>query len=239
MPDAADESRSLGRTEAELRGILERGETRCALCLFAVEAVRRFVDNLFYENVNDPPTRDRIRAGGGFCRYHAQMVSTQSDALGTAIILEDVVKSVLRDIERGGVTGEPPSSPLLRLFDNRPEKRDREPCVICVAEVSAGDLALDALCRLMSGQAGLDLFGQSHGLCIPHFRRATERHRDQPCWPRIAEVERRALGNLAVRLNRLARSYDYQSTEEPAPEVRRAWREGLNITSSWIDVCRR
>lgn len=239
MPQSGDGDQGVGRTEAELMRILKASDTRCCVCVFAAEVVVRFIDNLFYENVNDVATRDRIRRSTGFCRYHAQLISDQADALGTAIILHDVVRSTMREIERGRFADAPPSNPLLRLFDNRSERREEEPCIVCVAEAGSVDLALDGLCRLVTGQAGLDLFERSHGLCIPHFRRGAGRHGSRPCWPRILEVERRTLGELAAQLKRLADSYDYQSTDAQGPEVRRSWREGLNITSSWIDICRR
>lgn len=228
---------SMGRTAFELMRVLEKRQALCPICVFVTDAILHHVDLLFYENVNDGSTRDKIRRGEGFCRYHAQMVSNQADALGSAIILEDVLKNVLHDIERGEFTREASPNLLSRLLDGPHNDLNRSGCVICVAETDMENMAVDGLCEAISRAEVADLFGQSHGICVPHFRKVAERHQDQPGWKLVVEVEQRALRDLARHLDELAKSYDYQSTGKPSPTVMQSWREGLNIISSWIDLC--
>jgi hypothetical protein len=39
------------------------------------QLVERYLDNQFYENVNNPDWRNRLRASHGFCREHAWLRS--------------------------------------------------------------------------------------------------------------------------------------------------------------------
>lgn len=227
----------LGRTESELKTILEQEKPICPICAFVTAAVIRYIDNLFYENVNDGPTRDAIRRGQGFCRYHAQMVSNQADALGSAILLKDVITTVLRDIERGEFIPKAHSNALMRFLNGANEPVEQPQCAICAVECDLETLAVDAFVSAIANEDVRDRFTRSHGLCIPHFRLAAARHREDPGWSVILGAETGALRDLASRLDELSRSYDYRSTEKPPPSVTRSWREGLNITSRWVELC--
>ena len=46
-------------------------EEGCPVCRVEQENVERFLENQFYENVNSPKWRDKLRGSLGFCHEHA------------------------------------------------------------------------------------------------------------------------------------------------------------------------
>ena len=43
----------------------------CPVCRVEEHSVERYLDNQFYENVNNPDFRNTLRLSIGFCREHA------------------------------------------------------------------------------------------------------------------------------------------------------------------------
>src|SRR5438874_2101710 len=68
----------------------------CSVCRLTLESVDRLLHLLSLENVNDADTRQELRAAGGFCNRHSYMWSRLHDALGTAIIYEDLLRAASR-----------------------------------------------------------------------------------------------------------------------------------------------
>src|ERR1051325_10587993 len=76
-------------------------ETGCPVCRMESVTVERYIDRLFYESVNDIETRERLRVSLGFCREHAWLAVDKKlgNALGIAIIYQDVINNVLRELQ--------------------------------------------------------------------------------------------------------------------------------------------
>ncbi|NLJ39075.1 MAG: hypothetical protein GX432_09985, partial [Candidatus Atribacteria bacterium] len=49
-------------------------QSGCPLCALKSRFEERYLDVLFYENVNDPNVRERIRNQNGFCQEHIQLI---------------------------------------------------------------------------------------------------------------------------------------------------------------------
>jgi hypothetical protein len=226
----------MSRTAFEMKRALERVPTACPTCTFVDDGVRNHIDALFYERAVDVATRETIRAARGFCRHHARLVSRHADALGTALILRDVLINDLRDVE-GGMYDRPTGKPgqFARFFDSKSGLPARPPCPLCVVE---GDIELLATDNLLGGLGDAEFaaaFRRSDGLCIPHFRLAFERCQVQAAWVIVLETERPMLERITTELEELARKYDYQSHEKPHGAEAGAWRRALNLTSREID----
>src|SRR5688572_27762822 len=76
-------------------------EPGCPVCRLEQNAVERYLDSQFYENVNSPKWRDQLRLSLGFCREHAWLAVDKrlGDPLGFSIIYRDLVNSVLKRFE--------------------------------------------------------------------------------------------------------------------------------------------
>jgi hypothetical protein len=236
---SGDGSRGPGmtRTAFEMKRALERAPHTCPTCAFVDDGVRNHIDALFYERAVDVATRETIRAARGFCRHHARLVSRHADALGTALILRDVLINDLRDLEHG-MYDRPVARPgqFARFFDSKSGGLPpRTPCPLCVVE---GDIEVLATDNLLGGLGDADFataFRASDGLCIPHFRLAFERCQDQDTWRAVLETERVMMERITQELEELARKYDYHSHDKPTGAEAGAWRRALDLTSKEID----
>ncbi len=139
----------------------------CARCDLELTTVRRYLDGLSYENVNDVEVRASLRASLGFCTHHAwQYFDVTHDSLGVAIIYRDILGMVLAELRI--LARDSPVSHLLRRFTPSPGSRDhavhqavrmlrpRAPCPACQA------LAL----------AVAERGHRTAYLCLPHLRAA-------------------------------------------------------------------
>ena len=226
----------MSRTAFEMKHALQRVPHACPTCTFVDGGVRDHIDALFYERATDVATRKTIRSARGFCRYHARLVSNHADALGTALILQDVLINDLRDMQNG-MYDHPPIKlgRVARFFDSKGGLPLRSPCPLCVVEQDVEALATDSLLEGLSDDEFSTLFRQSDGICIPHFRLAFERCRDQRSWTIILETEQASMGRITHELEELARKYDYRSHDKPQGDEARAWRRALDLTSKDIN----
>ena len=82
----------------------------CPVCRLEGQRVERYLDQHFYENVNSPAWRDRVRASLGFCREHAWLAVDQrlGDPLGFSILYHDIVNSLLKQLSDGGTPARVP-----------------------------------------------------------------------------------------------------------------------------------
>lgn len=205
----------------------------CPICRFVDEGMRQYVDLLFFERVTDIATREAIRKARAFCRYHARLVSKQADALGTAIIMKDILINDLRDFEAGRYDRVGSGRPFGRLFDSSgPPERD--PCPLCIRETEIEELTTDRLLEGIADAGFVADFRRSDGLCVPHFRLAFRRGRDNTQWNVVVDTERSALERLAARLDELARTFDHRSRHSPGGKEADSWRRALDVTSKSV-----
>jgi hypothetical protein len=200
-------------------------------------AIRRHIDSLFYELVNDIPTREAIRKSAGFCKPHSLLVAEQADALGTSLIYGDVLKNELTALDDGQFD-RPPNTvgTVARILDG--SMPGRAACPVCREERGQSEIAIDALLEGMRHDEFAAAFERSAGLCLPHFRIAFLRARDPIAWRRVLDVERTALARLTAELQTLARKYDYRNAEEEMGDESDAWRRALFLASGWPEGSR-
>lgn len=222
-------------TTFELKRILEGNPEVCPVCRLVLDSVKRYVDHLFYQDVNDIAVREAIRHAHGFCRYHSGLIAKQRDALGSAIILRDVLMTDLQEID--GKTYFQPGNrrPLGRLLETSTRKLENQVCPICQVESERDQIAVDSLLEGLDHPEFVDLCRRAGGICLPHFRLAFNRSQGGERWKTLLEIERQGLHTLTDQLDKLAVSYDYREEEKPMAEEAGSWRRALNATSSWVE----
>lgn len=140
----------------------------CPICSLGLRGVGRYLDVLSYENVNDVPAREKLRAARGFCNAHAWHVSDNGhDGLGIAIIYRDIVNTLLGVLSAGGEA----KALAARLAAQQS----------CPACDHAGDTSARYLSALLAHLPEPELrhkYEHSNGLCLPHLRQALMATRD-------------------------------------------------------------
>jgi len=207
----------------------------CAVCRLRVDAADRFLENLLWESVNDPARRREIRQARGFCREHAWGLVRAGASLGVAIVMRDVLQSVLEVLE-GASFEKGPSLSLRGLQETLGLKRPTaaaevvaqlEPpatCPACVWVEKVESVLLDTLVRSLTGEESLlAAYEASDGLCLPHFRRALARVRGEANFEALVSAQRLIWERLIGQLNESIRKSDYRFLGEDWEAEEGAW----------------
>ncbi len=208
----------------------------CVVCRLKANSVDRFLDGLLWECVTDPDKRQDIRQARGFCHEHTWRLARAGAALGTAIILRDVLQDVLRTMDKATFQAMPPWS-LRRAYEALdPRQRaaattvlvsQLEPqitCLVCVWAEEMERIYLQVLVSNLLGEESLlAAYEPSDGLCLPHFRQALTLVRDEMVFEALIGAQRAVWERLASDLSEFIRKNDYRFQDESWGEERDAW----------------
>jgi hypothetical protein len=203
----------------------------CAVCRLTALATERYLDGLLWENVNDPGVRGDIRRARGFCHEHAWGLVRDGASLGTAIIMRDVLQEVLAVLE-GGKFQVLPTLSLRRAQETLDSKQPtaatadlvtrlapQVPCPACAQAETMEDIYLSSLVEHLLGEDGLLAgYQASEGLCLPHFRQALARVRDEAVFEALVNAQRAIWERLVGHLSEIIRKSDYRFQDEPRGE---------------------
>ena len=214
----------------------------CPVCRLEQKSVERYLDNQFYENVNSPAWRDRLRASQGFCYEHAWLgVNARlGDALGYSIIYRDIVNSILTQLNN---TDSPAPTPrrgasLLRQIPegvrNQIEKMltaltPRKRCPVCDHRDEATRSLLAVLVEELETPEMTNALQGSEGLCLPHLRSALERVKNLAAYETLLTIHREKLEGLRSELDEFIRKNDYQAIKEGFGKEGDAWLRAIGM----------
>ena len=148
-------------------------QTGCPVCRLSARSVKRYLEALFYENVNDPGTRDNLVKSLGFCDEHVRLLLNTriADGLGASIIYENIVKVILRKFPQ-----QHESSQSARAIRGLVSASDGlGDCAACEQRDSSSDRALHELAKSLGDEKLRLALQESDGLCFPHLAQVLER----------------------------------------------------------------
>ncbi len=201
-----------------------QGSKGCALCALEDGAVKRYLEGILYEKVNDQSIRDDLKKSGGFCARHAHRLADLGDGLGTAILYQDQIRRILDALEKDG-------SAAAKARRGRTSIADRSArCPACrFAEQTRARNTRTLLDALDDADMHEALRG-SGGLCYPHLLvaagQADERRR-----ARLMEVHRPKLSVLLHMLEEYQRKQDYRFAAEADAEESDSWLRAIEVAT--------
>jgi hypothetical protein len=215
-------------------------EPDCPVCRLGLRVVKRYLDSLSYEYVNDPGERAQLRAARGFCNRHAwQWWDEQYDRMGAAIIYLDVLTTVGRLLEKAqpAEAGRPrgPVAGALRLGGNGeagaaggllPEGL----CPACREQAASESRLLDTLLGHLSEPDFRAAYVASSGLCLPHLVGALGRGRGATAADLLV-IERERLAGLRAELEEYLRKKRHENRHEPRGAEQTAPRRAVLATA--------
>jgi hypothetical protein len=203
----------------------------CPLCALVERAVHRHLRAYAVEGVNDLQVRARLRASRGYCNRHAyQFWEDIHHQLGVAMIYQDVVINLIRDLRAADPTA---SSPLERLMTTLGAPRAQAAadaralqaharCPACEAETDAERRYVSGLLRCLRDAAFRDAFQRSAGLCLPHFRHTLAQARHDEQITALVQTQMAAWEALHAALGEYIRLQDYRFRDEPRGDEQQA-----------------
>ena len=216
-----------------LEACRERG---CPVCWVEAESVERHIVNQFYENVNSPKWRDRLRASLGFCHEHAWLAVDKrlGDALGFSIIYRDVVNSVLSHLDKEPGRSQPSRHWTSRLRQVPEQARNlmerwlsaitpSRRCPICEHRDETARTILSVLLDGLKKQELAEALQASDGLCFPHLQKSVEQVQDVSVGETLFALHHEKLEGLRAELMEFIRKNDYQAASEGFGAEGDAW----------------
>jgi hypothetical protein len=211
-------------------------EEGCPICRLEQKSVERYLDHHFYENVNSPRWRDRLRASLGFCREHAWLGVDKrlGDALGYSIIYRDILNSILNQLKDG-------SSPSLPARQKRSFLRQipeatrnmiekalaaltpHKHCPVCEHRDETTRTLRTVLVAELNTPEMRNALQASKGLCLPHLKQTLEQVKEASVCETLLTIHREKLESLKTELEEFIRKNDYQAIKEGFGSEGDAW----------------
>lgn len=173
----------------------------CPLCRVEQDAVLKFLDTLFYEQINELEVRERLRKSLGLCHEHAWFAADgmQGNALGLAILYDDMLRVRLEQLnEKKGKQRLAPAGK----------------CPVCEQHDNAGHRALTVLARHLAEEEMREAIARSDGLCFHHLPLALEQIKEPSMQIDLLSIHREKMEKLRAELGEFIRKNDYRFTEE-------------------------
>ncbi|HEX9124588.1 MAG TPA: DUF6062 family protein [Actinomycetota bacterium] len=190
----------------------------CPVCHGAHRAAWRYLDSLLWEHVNDPDIRAKLRTSFGFCREHSMMAISvagqQSAALGMAILYEDFLRSVDRQLEDAVRKRGKERSRRLRRTGRSPLPRPA-PCRVCASGRNVEENYLRLLASAPDDSPiGTGIREPGRGLCLHHTLLGLHRVRSDEHADRLLACFTHGDRELRGELREFIRKQDYRFQQE-------------------------
>ena len=180
------------------------GQSGCPLCRLRRDSTDRYLRALLWEGVNDVGLRERLTAGRGFCRKHAQEVlatdrAQSGGSLGSAILLGSAVRARLVELRRLPASRTRRARDVVRAASQAPD------CPICGHVAAAERMTVDRLLVRLADPAWREAMA-SADLCLDDLLRmwTTAIHDRSEHWPQVAAAQLGRIEQLVTRLDSFA-----------------------------------
>ena len=203
----------------------------CALCELEDRDMRRYLDNLLYENVNDVGVRGDLARSRGYCRRHAHLLLEFADGLGTAILYQDQVRFFLEFLNaQAGL-------PAKLYRKNLPECWNREAlCRACAVQSQCRQGYIGTLLEWLADPELRKAFDDGPGLCVPHLLLVLRQVRGAAERDRLVKVHVSKFAALARELAEFIRKQDYRFRGESSGPEKNSWQRAVCMMVGMKDV---
>ena len=205
----------------------------CLACTLTQEMVESYIRMLFHEHINDLPSRDKLRHSQGLCYSHIWLAidGQLGNALGVAIISNDVVGKLLQDLNE--IKFENNRLAKIRKFVNpgnnpsllTPEKD----CPVCLHQKMVKERVLKTLVANVQKQELSNAIRDSDGICLPHLRQSLGMNASAPSHQLLLDLARDRWEKLSKELSEFIRKNDYRFSKEGFGSERDSWLRATEV----------
>jgi hypothetical protein len=178
----------------------------CSICFLTKKSVARYIDNLFYENVNDPKVNKEIIASQGFCKRHSDMILKTKESLGIAIIYKRIIDNLIK---------------------TNFEKRQCD-CPVCKVEKEAESRYAETFVDYW-GNDVKKIFETSSILCVSHFRYILKLMKDKKHREELLCLQIKKYEELSEELEEYSRKFDYRFAKEEMGHEKDSWLRAVKL----------
>jgi hypothetical protein len=189
----------------ELEDALNKKE--CPICYLSERSVKRYIDDLLYEKVNDVGVARELNESMGFCKAHSKQVAETGEALGIAIIYKRLIDRLVKHLKRS----------------LKPMKV--KACPACMTYTESEKRYLD----LFTGHWN-DLksaFKKENLLCLTHFYKAFKLFKRKENTQELGDIQAQNLEELSRELEEFSRKHDYRYKDESWGKEKDSWQRAI------------
>ncbi len=204
----------------------------CPVCRLVLESTQRYLDAWKYEMYTDVAVREELRRTQGFCHEHTRQLVHMGAALALALAYRDVLSDSIEQLQQGEAAGKG----FRRLFEN---KRERPPCPACVQKSEAEKHVIHTLRTSILDEEFYAQFAASQGLCLEHFRQASELKASTPAgkWlEALRSAQLICMQRLEQQLNEMIRKRDYRFKDEERGEEMLSWKRAAGLVAGEEEI---
>ena len=206
----------------------------CPICGIVIDDSRAYLDTVLYERITDVPTREGLRESFGLCNPHTWLLrevpASSAPDLGFAIIARDLLNRFHHTAGSTPVNGwRALPGWLKRARSGLRTRLKRTACPACVVAGRAESVHLRQLLDLLGDETFSEKYGNSFGICIPHFLVTEETQAVHPHLAGLRELQSRAAQSLHGTLERFIEKHDHRAQEEITPAEAKAWTDAMEF----------
>lgn len=163
------------------------------------------------------------------------MVILVRDSLGLAIIYQDVLQDIDKDMRAAASGPRLPGGGFLRRDNAGPGKRVDQALAsegTCPACAARDEVTMPALRTITDNVLTADFapaYQSSDGLCLPHFRRTVALCADQASLDALVSKQSQVLNALVAELSEFIRKHDYRFRQEQILTEEDSWRRAMEM----------
>jgi hypothetical protein len=215
----------------------------CAFCHLLTQSADRYLDSVLWELVNDGTVRRELNRARGYCQQHGWLLVRAGAAAGVAILMRDVVKTLL-DVLESTPDKRAAESGLQGLFRSRDkgqptkttklvdELSPQSPCPACAHIQDREKDLIKTLMTHLDGPGALEgTYRASDGLCLAHFRQALANAPSGKAARILVAAQQSIWQRLHAELDEFVRKQDIRFRGEPFGEERDSWLRALESIS--------
>jgi len=209
-------------------------EQGCPVCFVIKKNAQKFMDDFLYESVNDPGIRKQIKESVGFCNRHAWQLQKFGDGFGLGIVYEDIMRLVLRRLEKAYGSSASLKAILKQLDKDEQAKKS---CIFCKEEKDVEERYISVFLDNFDDPELEFAFKNSFGLCLKHLNLAIKNNKNQKLTNEFIAIEATKLNGLIAEVKEFLRKHDYRFSKEKFGKEGDSWiraiekmigKEGIN-----------
>lgn len=206
----------------------EGGE--CPLCDIRAKNEQVYVENFLGASVMEPDVRIEVNAKG-FCGPHFAQMITQKNRLGLALMTHTHFQQTLAGMEKPAVQ----KRGLLKKKSETPKQDEGETCILCERLDNTMERYLYTVLHLWkTDKAFREIFENSKGVCLPHFRQLTQmagQHlggQAEEFVTTLDRIQRENMARIEKELEWFTLKFDYRNADAPWGNSRDALERAIN-----------
>jgi hypothetical protein len=199
----------------------------CPLCHLEADRMRRYLDGILYEFVNDPGLRQELVQSRGFCATHAHMLLRIEGprALGTAILYRDQVEQFLKFLQ----SLKEPADGHFWHRKKSAEWQGTVPCPACHLHAEQRLRYMEVVAGSLDDVEFREALEASAGLCAPHFLSALDLIRELSVRDLLLAIQEAKFADLKHDLEEFCRKNDYRFRDEGFAKEGDSWLRAVKM----------